>query len=309
MNTCLLYSISTQKLTMREKILNSIQKEADIPGFSAPTRKLMSMVGDPNTHLDSVVSIVKLDPGIAAKFLKVASSPSFGGREITDIKEALSLIGMNEVRKIAMTILVVNRLKNMRVTVDWDLFWLHSLLTARLTELIAQHYRPQHPEAYLAGLLHDVGKLFMQHYFPQEFELVILRAVMVTGGMFQAEQQLLDINHAEVSSLLCEKWELHPEIVRAILFHHNPTASTNVDPKDPEFQHFLATCIYLADTAANYCHANIQGGHRLDKITLNDLPEWKSLEKFNPIPLALDVPLELKKAQDIIISVKQTSKS
>jgi putative nucleotidyltransferase with HDIG domain len=305
MNTCLLYSRTTQKFTMRDRITDAIRKETEIPGFSVTARKLMNLVNQPTIHLEAIGQIVSLDPGVTGKFLKIASSPSYGVQNITNVQQALGIIGLAEVKKIALSILVINQLKSMRVKINWELFWLHSLLTGRLTELLANAYRETDGKEYLAGLLHDIGKLFIEHYFPQEFELVILRSTMVTKSMYQAEQQLLDMTHAEVSSLLCQQWKLQPEVVRSVRFHHEPNSPQNIDVDHQGDQKFLALCIFLANNLANTCHANIEVGEKVDDLKFEDLPEWNQLKTFTPLrELQLDLPLELKRAQDIINAIK-----
>jgi len=307
-NTCLLYSKSTQKLTIRDKVLESLQKENEVPAFPAVARKLMQVANQQDADISVIADIVALDPGLTAQFLKLASSPAISGQGITSIHNALLLIGMGNARKIATSMLVMDTFKNLRVKVNWEMFWLHNLLTARLTERLADAYREVDGREYLAGLLHDVGKLFIEHYFPQEFELVILRASLARTGMYEAEMQLLDISHAETSALLCEKWQLHKEIVRSVRFHHDPNSERNKDPDDLDSQPFLAHCICIADKLANICHANIQGAENLDNTQLESLPEWIRLKEFTPRrTLVLDMAAELKMAEGIIASTKSTS--
>jgi len=273
MNTRLFYSQATQKLILRDKIVQALSKETSVPAFQATTQRLLQIVTQPEIHIEQVAEIVKLDPGIASKLVKIASSPVYSQKEITSIQDALIIIGMEEVRKLTTAILVINRFAHLRIKVDWNLFWLHSVLTARLTEQFAAAYRPTTGMEYLAGLLHDIGKLYMEHHFPKEFELVILLSAIANHGMYDAEKQLMDINHAEVSALLCKEWHLHHEILRSIEFHHEPESERNVDPENPSQQNFLALCICIADKVANICHANIQGGENLDNVEIQSLIE------------------------------------
>jgi putative nucleotidyltransferase with HDIG domain len=309
MNTTkLLYSRATQKLILRDKVIQALKKETEVPAFQATTSKLLDILNRPDLHVDDVAEIVKLDPGIASHLLKIASSPSFSSNQISSIQDALMIIGMSEVRNLATSILLINRFEHLRIKVDWNLFWLHSVLTARLTERFAAAYRPITGKEYLAGLLHDIGKLYLEHYFPKEFELVILLSAISNQGMYHAEKQLMDINHAEVSSLLCSEWHLNDEIVRAIHFHHEPEHEGNMDAENSEEGPFLALCINIADKISNLCHANIQGGENLEDVDLQSLPEWKRLKKFAPQKtLILDVASELKKAEEIISSVVGSS--
>jgi putative nucleotidyltransferase with HDIG domain len=215
------------------------------------------------------------------------------------------MIGMEEVRKVAASMAVIGSFSHFRVKIDWELFWLHSLLVAYLTERLANAYREVTGKEYLAGLLHDIGKLFLEHYFAQEFELVIMRAIYSKTGMHEAENQLLDITHAEVGSLLCEKWLLNREIIRAVRFHHEPNAPANVAPDDPNYTPFLTLCVNIADKLANVCHANIQGGEDLAQVNFEELPEWRQLKQSPPrTTLVLDLAVELKKVKDIIAAMK-----
>lgn len=304
--TKLLYSRASQKLILREKVHQAVRKETDVPAFQGSSAKLLQLVSKQDIHIEDVADIVKLDPGIASHLLKIASSPSFGSKQISSIQDALIVIGMNEVRNLATSLIVLNSFEHLRIKINWDLFWLHSLLTARLTERFAAAYRPVSGKEYLAGLLHDIGKLYMEHYFPKEFELVILLSAIANNGMYHAEKQLMDINHAEVGALLCKEWNLNPEIIRSIEYHHEPESDENQDPKDPTFEKLLALCISIADKVANICHVNIQGGENLDNVQIESLSEWKRLKRFSPqTTLILDVAGEVKRAEEIIAAVKQ----
>ena len=116
--------------------------------------------------------------------------------------------------------------------------------------------------------------------------------------MFEAEKQLIGITHAEISALLCEQWGVDHEIVRAIRFHHEPDSPFNQDTADLENQHFLATCICVADSMANICKANIQGARDLSGVQVESLPEWILLQQFTPITnLEIDLSEEMQKAR------------
>jgi len=280
--------------------MGALQNDSQVPSFSATAQKLMTMVNH-DVDLDSIAEVVKLDPGLASKILRLANSVMFGGKSIKSIEDALFRIGMSEVKKLATAIGVMDRVAHLRVKVDWNMYWLHCLLTGRLTEVLAGAYRTVSGKEYLAGLMHDVGKLFMEHHFPQDFEAVIFRAVERSCGMYEAEKQLFDTNHAEVGSALCEKWGLHKEIIRSIQFHHEPNSPFNKDPNNPEEEQLLATCICVADALANMCKANIQGAKKFQDVSLESLPEWIFLQHY-PAKNSLDLNLEaeIAKAQETI---------
>ncbi len=292
-----------QPSPLRNKVILEMKKDSMVPAFSSAAERLNELVSQ-EAPLKEIAEVVNLEPGLAAKVLRLSNSAAFGGKSIQHIDEALFRIGVKEIRKLAMAIGVMDRVSHLRVKVNWNLFWMHNLLTARLTEIIANTYRPPTGREYLAGLMHDIGKLFLEHHFAQDFEAIMLRAMERSCGMFAAENQLYDITHAEVGSMLCEKWGLHQEIVRAIRFHHDPSSPFCKDPNHPEDEHLLAACICLADALANRVHANIQGAESHDNIQVEALPEWKNFEKQTPIsPLDFDLTMEVQKVQDTINSL------
>jgi putative nucleotidyltransferase with HDIG domain len=296
-----LATAQTKRNVSREVVLQTLQKDSSIPALSASAQKLQEVLNNSEASMDEVAQIVRLDPGLTSRYLKLSNSVVFGGKSITNIDEALVRIGMVEIKRIAMAIGVIDRIKHLRVKVDWSLFLLHSLLTARLTECLAGAYRPSTGKEYLAGLLHDIGKLFLEHYFPQEFEAVMLRAIERNCSMYEVEKQLVGITHAEISAALCEKWALHREICRSVRFHHEPDSPFNKDPSSPEEQTLLAICVCVADAAANMCKANIQGVQNLENVDFDSLTGWGLLQQLPPREtLALDVGKEFEKAQEML---------
>lgn len=285
----------------RDIVLNMLEKDTSVPALSASAQKLQEVLNNPEVGLDEVGEVVRLDPGLTARYLKLSNSAAYGGKSITNIEESLVRIGMTEIKRVALAIGVIDRVKHLRVKVDWGMFLLHSLLAARLTERLANAYREAGGREYLAGLLHDIGKLFLEHYFPEQFESVMLRSIERNCSMYESEKGLIGITHAEISAALCEKWKLNREITRSVRFHHEPNSPFNKDPSHPEEQTLLATCICVADAAANVCKANIQGTKTLDNVNFESLAGWDLLQKLAPREtLDLDVAGEFQKAQETL---------
>ncbi|MDD2710831.1 MAG: HDOD domain-containing protein [Verrucomicrobiae bacterium] len=276
---------------IRELAFKLMEKDSVVPIFSASARKLMELTAREDVSMDEVVDVVSMDPGLAAKFLRLANSSFYGNRSIATIEAALLRIGMAEVRKIAMAAAAMEgaacfwSLKDGQKmdgndAVEWEMFWTHSLLVARLTEEIANAFRPASGKEYLAGLLHDIGKLFLGCHFPNEFKAALQHSMSRHHGEYEAEKRLFDLTHAEVGWALCERWKLHREIGRGIRFHHEPNSPFNKDPIDPEYQHFLADCIEVADGLANLCGANILSGENTSDVNFESLQGWRELHRF-----------------------------
>lgn len=303
------------KQRLRERVLHTIEMDSAVPAFSVSAQKLLEVTSQENVAMGEIAEVVQVDPGLTSKYLRLANSSYYGGKSIANVEDALLRIGMEEVRKLAAAVAVINGTAcfrevdlvttiNPHAKIDWSLFWLHSLFTARLTEILANAFRLASGKEYLAGLLHDVGKLFMERHFPRDFESATLRAMERGAGLYEAEKQMFDVTHAEVSWALAEKWKLHREICRGIRFHHEPQSPFNKDPVDPDFEQFLATCISLADTLANICGANILGAKQVEVVEFESLPEWQLMQRYRPRgSLDLDPAVELKRTQEMIAAM------
>ncbi|MBI4024427.1 MAG: HDOD domain-containing protein [Verrucomicrobia bacterium] len=300
--------------SLMERVTRVLERDASVPVFSAIALQLLEIATQDDLEMRAVTEMVQLDPGLTSKYLRLAGSVAFGGQLIDNVHDALMRIGLREVRKLASTISMMDVLSlfrrekgstssNLHLEVDWEMFWLHSLLSARLAESLAHEYRPVSGREYLAGLLHDAGKIFLQRHFPLEFTNAMNHALKHGCGMFEAEKALFDITHAEIGGRLCEKWKLHKEVCRAVRFHHEPDSPSplNEDADDPRNQHFLAACVCVANSLASLARANIQGVRSFDAADIESLPEWTLLQEFIDVEnVDLDVFEELQKAQEAI---------
>jgi HD-like signal output (HDOD) protein len=295
---------------IRNAVLDVLQRgQITIPAFAGSATKLRVLLKDPNADLARISEVIKLDPGLAAQYLKsIQSNPQSNKKTTTNLLEALRAAGVAGVRQQASTVGVVNHVQHMRTKVNWDLFWLHSVFVARLCELIAKAFRPLTGMEYLAGLFHDAGKAFLEHYFPQDFESVLFHVMERQCTMLEAEQKLLGISHPEISSLLCEKWGLHREIARAVRFHHEPESPFNKDNLNPENAKFLATCVCVADSLANYAKVNILLTKDYSQTPIQELPGWAFLQTFEAKELLeFDLTQELHKTHNAIEATRTTS--
>ncbi|MFO1488923.1 MAG: sugar nucleotide-binding protein [Verrucomicrobiota bacterium] len=284
------------KKWVRDRIVELLNSESVVPSFSNVAIKLNTMVRDEHLTIEELGQVIALDPGLASRCVRVAGSVAYRGRNISTINEALLLIGMTEVRRIAMTVGVMDTLSHLCIKIDWKRFWLHSVMVARLTEKIAGAFRDVTGMEYLAGLLHDVGKLILEHYFPREFETVLLRSMERKCGHAEAEMDLLGLDHTQIGAAMCECLKTHPHILQAVRFHHDALHPAHTGNPDGDGG-FLAACISVADVLTNLGDINI-GGEKLLLHPFAELPEWKYLNQwFNCRGLELDLRKEIEAAE------------
>ena len=284
------------KRWVHDRVVELLESDTSVPSFSTAALKLTQMAKDETFDLEDLAAVVELDQGLSARCLRVASTAGYGGHNLTNIQEAMLIIGVRETRRIALTVGVMDNFNHLRIKINWQKFWLHSVLVARLTERLAGAFRETTGREYLAGLLHDIGKLILEHYFPREFEAIVMRAMERRCGFAAAEFDLLGLDHTCIGASLCQCLHLHKHIIHAVRFHHQAVHPAHTC--DPEGDAgFLASCISVADTLANMGDVNMGGAAQLAS-SLEDMEEWKYLTQFFDCRgLQLDLNEEIENAQ------------
>jgi len=285
-----------------KKLEELFRSEHLIPAFSTTVARVTALVNDPRSELSDVCQVIAMDPSLAARCLKTASSVAYGGVRLDSIDAVVMRLGLREIRRVAMTVGVLDQFSRLRVKVDWSKFWMHSILVARLTEKLAAGFREPTGLEYLAGLLHDIGKLIIEHCFPREFESIYLRAMERRCGHVVLEENLLGTNHAKVGAMACETLKLHPDIIAAIRYHHEPEYPFHASDLNGD-RGFLAACIAVADAMANRAEINLEGADS-STCAFEDLPEWHFLNQFEMVNgLDIDTGEEVRQAREDMLSM------
>ena len=274
----------------------------EAPSLNATALELMRLIKNQNVEMSDLERVISLDPGLASRCIKVASTVHYGGHRIKNVSQALLLIGMKEIRCIAFAVAVVDSFSRLRIKVDWNQFWLHSILVGRLTEKIASAFRETNGTEYLAGLLHDMGKLMIEHHFPREFEMVVIRSMERNCGHAAIEPTVLGLDHTQIGAAICHCMHLEIDVRHAVNHHHRDFEHSPALRLLPD-QGFLAACVSVADSMANMGHINI-GGQTVAQ-NLETQPAWNYLLKhFEPeFGLELDLQQEIQQAKSDLHSI------
>ena len=139
--------------------------DKNLPSFPQVAVKFLEASKDETVSLSDLAKILETDPGISARVLEIVNSVFYGiGRQITKLSEAITLLGLDEIKRIALGMTVFKKIFKSGRARQFDrlLFWRHSLSVAVLSlEIAKKTGYPDPEEAYIAGLLHDVGKIFL----------------------------------------------------------------------------------------------------------------------------------------------------
>jgi HD-like signal output (HDOD) protein len=228
--------------------INDILKKVDeFPTLPTIYSSLMDLMENPRTTTYELAALLSQDQASASKLLKVANSAIYGfqGR-ISTISQAILYIGFDEVKNLvtALTILrLFDSLESKHEINPVDL-WKHSIGVGIITRLIGKSSGIRNLENYfLAGILHDLGKLVFLKILPVEYAKVIEFSVDFKLTVREAELKLLGLTHTVIGELLADKWRLPTSIKQTIRYHTNGFA-------DEEFDHLIAS-VHVANIAAN----------------------------------------------------------
>ena len=196
--------------------LDAVRNISHIATLPEVTVKIIELVEDPGSSARDLHAMISADPALTARMLKVVNSAFYGlPRQIASINRAVSLLGLNAVKNIAVAASLAKLFRGGEIGPDFNAheLWLHSCVTASTARIIAQgNRRNAVDEAFLAGLVHDVGILVeLQHDRARFAEAIALAA---TGrDLRECEREVLGEDHEAFGSALCEHWKFPSSLV------------------------------------------------------------------------------------------------
>lgn len=197
-----------------------------LPSFPQVAAKLLEVSKNETASLADLSKIVETDPGISLRVLEIVNSAMYGfGRKITALSEAVVFLGLDEIKKIAIGMTVFEKMFKSGQAKIFNrlLFWRHCISVAVLSQEIARKTGyPNLEEAYIAGLLHDVGKIFLDTRGKYNYDDFIQELSTSTDLIIEKERNILGLGHDDVGAFFCSQWELPEKLTLAIKYHHQP---------------------------------------------------------------------------------------
>jgi putative nucleotidyltransferase with HDIG domain len=270
-------AFASRDLVRNPAIAAAIARLRSIPSLPAIYSELTEALRAETTSLAQIEAIVGKDVGMATKLLQLANSAFIGvhGR-VSSLRQAVSLIGVETVRTLTLSIHVFSRFdRNAATAAPLAALWEHSVRVATLAQRIAVAQtgnKAMAEECFAAGLLHDVGKVILLGEKPKEYSEILARGAT---SIEAAEVEVLGCSHAQLGAYLMSMWGLPTSLVHAVAFHHCPSAAI-----EEEFSPL--TAIHCADALA---HVATDGDEKtlmeesyLEKLGLADkVTSWRIL--------------------------------
>ena len=220
-------AFATQNFLADETLKKLISSLQSLPVLPAVYTQLLAELQSPEPSLEKAGAIVVRDPGLSAKMLQLVNSAFFGlGRLVADPAEAAMFLGSETLKALVLSLQVFAQFKefsskDFSVEALWSHSWATGVLARRIcaAEEVGQ---AASAEAFIAGLLHDFGKLVFATNFPEKFAATLQLVQREKVTMWEAECRIYDASHAEVGGYLLARWGLPSPVVEAVAFHHRP---------------------------------------------------------------------------------------
>jgi len=210
-----------------EDIFKRIKPHTNLPTLPHIVLKLIDACNEHESTIENISQIVNKDPSLSAKVMSIANFASEPRNRMTNLEEAMSFLGRDGVKTIAISAAAYSAFDQAKESsVFWlKLFWRHSLMCASLARLIAEKTSYAAPdEAFLSGILHDIGKLVLWENFPNDYGK-ILQSYESEPDSVLADETRLGTTHCEVGAWMINQWNPRSFMADAVLYHHEPVHS------------------------------------------------------------------------------------
>ncbi|MBN2809403.1 MAG: HDOD domain-containing protein [Deltaproteobacteria bacterium] len=272
--------------TIDEERLKSqiMQKIEEIPSLPAIVYKVMELVNSDKSSAPDFEKVVARDQALAARMLRMANSSFYSlSRKVSTISDAVVYLGHNTIRSLVLGASTSSLFKRSLPTYGYQRegLWLHANIVASLSREIAGVARLTHEEienCYVAGLLHDIGKLILGPFAQKQADAFIALAEQ-GKEISEIEQKLLGFSHGEIGRILLDKWKLPRNLVETVHYHHQPEASTYT-PRE-------TLTVSIANSISNQFGFSLEKekaekdpanlSRRLQRLGLD--PQWPQLEE------------------------------
>jgi len=203
-----------------------IEQVGELPTLPHVVQKLASMIGRPNVSAEEIGALIEKDQVLSAKVLRLANSPFYGfPSRIASVAHAVVVLGLNVVKGLTLCATAFDMMKN----AGMNELWRHSLGVAITSHILGTKAALKNPEeVFVAGLLHDIGKVVLYVKWPDVGRQITAASRKTGRSLMEAEQNLFDVTHADVGGWLATAWHLPTSLREPILYHHKPAAAQDV---------------------------------------------------------------------------------
>jgi len=284
-----------------------IQKYIErMPSLSTTVTKVLDICNRPDTSANDLNRVIALDPVLTGQVLKLINSAYYSlPNQISSLTRAIIMLGINTVKNLALSTAVLGSMgqENSFRSLSMDAFWTHSLCVGVMAKALAGLKGipgMMQEEFFVAGLLHDLGKIPLNNCFAVEYRQALELSDLEQRPLTRAEDVLLGFDHGRAGKMIADKWQLNQALSEMLCFHHTPeNASENNRP--------LIAVVALANTYANLFDVGSAGDRFPDVSRVTELLNLVGLEWLDLSSLHMVVQQEIEKARVFLQVARETS--
>ena len=247
---------------------------ACLPSLSTIDSALRELLGADQRYTSQIAEIIRRDPSLTARLLRLVNSVYYGmTKPVKNIEEAVFYLGVRQIRQLAMVTPIIEDFQRLAEgrQFPWRQFWRHCIAVALMTREITDLLQSQDDEIdYVAGLIHDVGKIVMASAFPDHFTEIYHNRAEMTGNLLEWEREVLGVDHAELGAMYLRRQRL-PEIFVEIVQNHHM-------PQQARLQGRITAAVHVADLLVRHTKIGDSGNRtEVEFDSWLDSPGWKIL--------------------------------
>lgn len=214
----------------KNKLKSVVSQITNLPTLPKVVTRVIELVEDPEVSSATLAKAISTDAAMVSKVLRAANSAYYGmSRQVSTMTQAIVVLGFNTIKNLVLTTSVFSVFNGNGSLGRFSRedFWLHSIGCATVCKVLCRQAHMGPPEeAFIAGLLHDIGKVVEEQYLNDNFEKILDCAENNSISMQEAEKKIQGVDHSEIGFWLCEKWNLPLHLQEAVAFHHAPQNAT-----------------------------------------------------------------------------------
>jgi len=261
---------------MQLKAPDLVKRSAAIASLPAVFIRLNEAVNNPQSSIHQISKIISEDAGLSARLLHIANSALYQyPSRIDSISTAAMVIGTEQMRDLALATSVLTIFKNIPADlVNMKHFWCHSIACGVAARVLAGiHHEPSLERFFLAGILHDIGRLIIYQTCGDEARKILLESQSEEKFLFEKEKEILGFDHAEVGGLLLQRWKIPSGLVEMVACHHEPN-KTRSELRESSFIHIadiLVHALQLGNSGEKFVPAIEDSAWKCNEFKLEDL--------------------------------------
>ncbi|MDY6934737.1 MAG: HDOD domain-containing protein [Spirochaetota bacterium] len=243
-----------------EKVKTSIEK---MPALSPVINKINEVANDKGASAQDLTDVIQLDPVLTAKVIRMVNSAYFGlSQQIKSLKQAVVMLGINTIKNVALSssFLSIVNLKG-QSSLDGEEFWQHSLGVAVASKLIARRLGVDETyieEYFIAGLIHDIGKVLINNFFPDEMNEILAASSKKDEPIVEIEKRIMKLSHEEIGIAIGKKWKFENALLFAVGKHHHPVLQGS--------SAIFSMVVSVADTFVKILKVGFSGNYKIEPV-------------------------------------------